>query len=72
MTAVRRMVCNATFNCLLHNMGEMVLSIPREVGCGRVPCQPGQVRKEAAAVSFARVIRSASHLPFFMVYIGIV
>ena len=39
-----------------------VLGERREVGFGRIPCQPGQVRKEAAAVSFIRVECPASHL----------
>lgn len=39
-----------------------VLGERREVGFGRIPCQPGQVRKEAAAVSFIRVECPASYL----------
>lgn len=39
-----------------------VLGERREVGFGRIPCQPGQVRKEAAAVSFIRVKCPASYL----------
>ncbi|GBR60238.1 hypothetical protein AA100600_1849 [Gluconobacter thailandicus F149-1 = NBRC 100600] len=38
-----------------------VLGERREVGFGRIPCQPGQVRKEAAAVSFIRVKCPASY-----------
>lgn len=37
---------------------------PREVGGGRATRQPGQVRKEAALTSAARVIVPASHLIF--------
>jgi len=33
-----------------------------EVGYGRVPRQPGQIRKEAALTRLMRVIGSASHL----------
>ncbi len=40
----------------------------REVGRGRAACKPGQVRKEAAVVSFARVVCSASHLSDNLVY----
>ena len=39
----------------------MVLTLHWEVGLGRTACEPGQVRKEAAAVSFVRVMCSASH-----------
>ncbi|MEE8658574.1 hypothetical protein CGLAMM_02490 [Acetobacteraceae bacterium EV16G] len=45
-----------------------MLILRREVGRGRAACKPGQVRKEAAVVSFARVVCSASHLPDILVY----
>lgn len=45
-----------------------MLILRREVGRGRAACEPGQVRKEAAVVSFARVACSASHLPHILVY----
>ena len=38
---------------------------PWEVGGGRAPRQPGQVRKEAAAVSFRSGRLLASHRLFF-------
>lgn len=46
----------------LPNTPVCMLGGRREVGFGRIPCQPGQVRKEAAAVSFIRVECPASHL----------
>lgn len=69
MAAVRREGSereNAT--PLLHEGGGMVLSIRREIGLGRASCESGQVRKEAAAVSFARVMCSVSHLPKICFY----
>ncbi len=45
----------------LRRPGRTMIWNGREVGGGRVPRQPGQVRKEAAATSFARVVEPASH-----------